>query len=431
MSEQPKKLSTKSIILITVILPVVVIIISSIAIVITARSAAEQKTFDISQLDALPPVIENAPDTAEKAAELTESLITDAVSSGLLKFTGNVTASFQDIKTENESITSVLSFAAASMSAKCTELYETVSNKYGEDASHITELLPGGVPDEFTAEINDGVLVLTMSYTKVFPNMYFLNDDSAAVKMFRLSNSGVFSSVNESFTPGCCVFTLSADCSDGRIISYSVDRSYSYSSHITFVNSLEAAGSVNLEMKLAVREDYSFSYAGIAIEQTQISLTENGYEALTVTPFVEEGLSEDEYSLEFISSDPSVVTVDANGQIEAVKISDKPVEVSVKLHYLGKDFSDSCTVYVVKAVERVNISETELTLKTGSEFTLSAEVTPDDATVKTVEYYSSDESVARVTKDGKVTAVGKGTAVISAVNVQALIASECTVTVTE
>lgn len=431
MSEQKKKLSTKSIILITAILPVVVIVISSIAIIITARSAAEQKTFDIYALNAPAPVIENIPETKNDAEALLNKLTEDAVSSGLLKYSGNVNVSFENINTDNEGLSSVLSFAASSMSAKCTELYEGVSIKYGEDASHINGLLPGGAPEEFTAEINDGIITLTMNYKKVFPNMYFIQDDSAAVKMFKLSNSGVFSSSNESFTPELCVFTLTADCSDGRLISYSVARTYNYSSYITFVNSLDAVGSAALDMKVVFNEHYDFSYAGIYIEQDQVTLTKNGFEALTVTPLVEEGLSEDEYSLEFVSSDPSVVTVDENGQVEAQKISDKPVEISVKLNYLGRDFTDSCTVYVVNEVERVNISDAELTLKKGEEYTLSAEVSPDNATVKTVEYYSSDETVVKVTKDGRITAVGKGTAVISAVNVQSLIASECIVTVTE
>lgn len=431
MSEQQKKLSVKSIVLITVILPIVVIAVSSVAIYFTARSAAEQKTFDISQLNSQPPVIENIPDTEEKAIDLMNTLIEDAVSSGLLKFTGNVNVSFENIETENDSIASILSFAAPSMSGKCAELYDSVSIKYGEDASHITGILPGGAPDEFNAEINDGIITLTMNYTEVFPNMYFLNDDLAAVEMFKLSNSGVFSSVNKGFTSELCVFTLTASCSDGKLMSCSVQRTYNYSSYITFINSLADMGSTNLSMKLVFTESYDFSYAGIDIEQKQISLTKNGFEALTVTPFTEEGLSEEEYSLEFISSDPSVATVDENGQVEAVGISDKPAEITVKLNYLGKEFTDSCTVYVVKAVERVNVSEPQLELKAGEQFTINAEVTPDDATVKTFIYYSSDESVAEVSDNGVITAVGKGTAVVSVISTQSLISAECTVTVTE
>lgn len=430
MSEQPKKLNLKSIILVTVVLPVIVIAISSVAIYFTASSAAEQKTFDISLLEKDPPVIGEAPRSESEAEKLIVNLFNEAVESGLLKFTGDTRVSFEEIKTENEAVGEILSFAASSMSDKCSELYEDTSIKYGEDASHILSLLPGSAPGDFTAEIKDGILNLTMTYTKSFNNMYFINADRTMVEMFRLSNEPVFSCVNKSPVLTSCEFTLKADCSDGELISYGMKRVYDYSTYITFVNSLAAMGTTRLQMNMVVSENYDFSYAGISIEQEQMSLTKNGYEALSVIPFVEEGLSEDEYSLEFISSDPSVATVDENGQVEAVKISDKPVEITVKLNYLGRDFSDTCTVYVVKAVEKIKISDSEITLKPGEEKTVSAEVSPDDATVKDVIYYSSDESVVTVSEDGKITAVGQGTAVVSAISRQSLISAECNVTVT-
>ena len=83
MSIADKKLNVKSIVLITVILPVVVIILSSIAIVITASSAVEQKTFDMSLVSNITPEIEKAPETPEEALIFTEKVIDTAVGSGI------------------------------------------------------------------------------------------------------------------------------------------------------------------------------------------------------------------------------------------------------------------------------------------------------------------------------------------------------------
>ncbi|MDE7181679.1 MAG: Ig-like domain-containing protein [Clostridia bacterium] len=64
-------------------------------------------------------------------------------------------------------------------------------------------------------------------------------------------------------------------------------------------------------------------------------------------------------------------------------------------------------------VTGVTLSKQTLTLEEGEEATLTATVTPDNATDKTVEWTSSAPSVATVT-NGKVKAVAKGTATITA-----------------
>ncbi len=66
------------------------------------------------------------------------------------------------------------------------------------------------------------------------------------------------------------------------------------------------------------------------------------------------------------------------------------------------------------AVESVSLNRTELNLNTGAEETLSATVTPANATDKTVTWTSSAPSVATVDQNGKVTAVAGGSANITA-----------------
>ena len=83
------------------------------------------------------------------------------------------------------------------------------------------------------------------------------------------------------------------------------------------------------------------------------------------------------------------------------------------------------------AATGISLNRTSLELKQGASATLIATVTPSDVTDKTVKWSTSDGSVATVDAYGNVTAVGKGTAVISAWSKEnARIKATCTVNVT-
>lgn len=91
------------------------------------------------------------------------------------------------------------------------------------------------------------------------------------------------------------------------------------------------------------------------------------------------------------------------------------------------------TPVVVKAavtdipVESVSLDKTELKLAKGGNAKLTATVNPADATDKTVTWTTSKDKVAAVAADGTVTAVGEGTAVITATAGGKT--AQCTVTV--
>ena len=79
-------------------------------------------------------------------------------------------------------------------------------------------------------------------------------------------------------------------------------------------------------------------------------------------------------------------------------------------------------------VAKVTLNKTSLELYKGDEIKLVAEVTPDDATDKTLTWSSTRPAVATVDNDGKVTAVAEGEAIITAKSKNNITAS-CTVTV--
>lgn len=82
------------------------------------------------------------------------------------------------------------------------------------------------------------------------------------------------------------------------------------------------------------------------------------------------------------------------------------------------------------AVSAIAVNPTTAAVKPGATVTLSATVTPEDATDKTITWSSSDEKVATV-DGGKVTGVAEGTATITATTKSGDKTATCAVTVSE
>ena len=71
-------------------------------------------------------------------------------------------------------------------------------------------------------------------------------------------------------------------------------------------------------------------------------------------------------------------------------------------------------VTITVPVTSIKLNKSSVTLKKGETSQLTATVSPDNATNKTVTYSSSNTKVAKVSSSGKITAVGGGTATITA-----------------
>ena len=114
----------------------------------------------------------------------------------------------------------------------------------------------------------------------------------------------------------------------------------------------------------------------------------------------------------FTSSNPSVVTVDKNGNVKAVGAGSATVTAS----FAGSDkynVAENVTVPVtVKKIDTsISVDEKSLELKFGDDSSVTAKLTPADA--GKVTFTSSNSSVVTVDADGKVKAVGVGSATIT------------------
>ncbi|MBQ7985707.1 MAG: Ig-like domain-containing protein, partial [Clostridia bacterium] len=124
----------------------------------------------------------------------------------------------------------------------------------------------------------------------------------------------------------------------------------------------------------------------------------------------------------------SIVSIDENGKATANGIGTTTITVTTE----EGGYTNSCTVVVEPQpikVTGVSLSSEALTLAIPGTNTLVATVTPADATDKTVKWSSSNPAIATVSSSGKVTAVGLGTATITATTQDGQFTAECIVTV--
>ena len=159
----------------------------------------------------------------------------------------------------------------------------------------------------------------------------------------------------------------------------------------------------------------------ITLSETSLVLVEEQTYELTATVYPEDSTEE---TFTWESSAPDVVSVE-DGLLTALKPGQADITVS------AGEVSAVCKVTVEKKfvpVSSVKLDKPSLDLVKGESVTLVATVLPSDATDPSVAWTSSDEAVASVDNAGKVTAVGGGSAVISAKAGD--ITATCAVTVT-
>ena len=135
-------------------------------------------------------------------------------------------------------------------------------------------------------------------------------------------------------------------------------------------------------------------------------------------------------SVTWRSSNEKMATVDDKGVVTAVGVGVVLIHVVPISNIYTR--SDRCIVTInakTIAVTGVTLNKTSLDMKVGDSETLTATVAPTDATNKAVTWKSSNESVATVDDNGKVTAVADGEATITATTTDGEKTAECKVTV--
>lgn len=185
-----------------------------------------------------------------------------------------------------------------------------------------------------------------------------------------------------------------------------------------------ALSQVGYETAISVSNYVNGGFANsLFMDATEKRISVNDEFQLTCTVNPDSSLK---HNLVWESSDVSVASVDASGNVKGLKAGTAVIVVKTR------DGSNMafCTVSVCdSSVKGVRVSLEELELKSGDVATLTAYIEPEDADNKNITWNSSDSFVATV-EEGVVTAKYPGTAYISAMTDEGNYIATCKVVVT-
>ena len=173
--------------------------------------------------------------------------------------------------------------------------------------------------------------------------------------------------------------------------------------------------------KVTVKGQETVPVASVELNQTTLELKAGNTATLTATVKPENATSKE---VTWTSDKPEIAAVDG-GKVTA------KAEGTATITAKAGEKTATCTVTVTKAdvaVESVTLNQSSLELKAGNNTTLTATVSPESATDKTVTWTSDKPEIAAV-DGGKVTAKAEGTATITAKAGDKT--ATCTVTVTK
>ena len=154
----------------------------------------------------------------------------------------------------------------------------------------------------------------------------------------------------------------------------------------------------------------SYPVTGIKVSQDTLMLTKKDETAQLSAEVVPSYA--DNTRVTWKSSDESVVTVDEKGKVTAVGNGTATITVtSVSGNYTA---TVAVTVKIPVEIEKISIeAEKETLTKIGESTELKVKIEPENADAQKLIWKSGDEMIAAVDENGKVTAIGNGTVIIT------------------
>ncbi len=180
---------------------------------------------------------------------------------------------------------------------------------------------------------------------------------------------------------------------------YLGDKKYDFNTKVTSDMTLEARWESTKTAKVT----------GVSLDQTSVTILPNGSVRLLAT--IEPSDAKDT-NIIWTSSNDSIATVDSNGQVTAHALGTAVITAITT----DGNHKATCSVTVsenVISVTGISFSKSTLELSTNDVVSINATITPANATNKGIIWSSSNNKVVKVV-NGKVVAIGAGTAIITA-----------------
>ena len=344
-----------------------------------------------------------------------------------------ITASFAGNDKYNEAENVTVNVTVSKIDTKITVNTDSLDLKVGNETTVKGTLTPSGAgkvsymsnnDSVVTVDENTGKVTAVSEGTATIIVYYDGNDDynmaddvTISVTVSKIDTSievnkksldlkvGKDSTVTAKLTPadaGAITFTSSDESvvtvdKNGKVKAVSEGSA-------TITASYAGSDKYNAAKDVTVDVTVSLNDAKVTAKDITLNVGDNDTIAAVTTP---KGLE-----VIYTPDNSGVVTVDEDGVVTAVKAGTAKITLTVGGDGQYAKNSTTVTVTVKKIDTSIEVDEKSLDLKVGDDSSVAAKLSPADA--GNVVFTSSDESVVTVDKDGKVTAVGAGSATVTA-----------------
>ena len=186
---------------------------------------------------------------------------------------------------------------------------------------------------------------------------------------------------------------------NGNTVSYTVNKNVS-------VNQRDASITINYENDSKVFKVIQTGHpvTELTLNKTSVTLFAGESEILAASVFPMDA------RIQWSSTSPAVASVDQNGKVTGL---DNGTAIIIVASADGTKTA-TCMVTVIVPVTGVSLDRSSAEIIKGESITLTATVSPSNATDKNVIWTSSDPSVATVSQSGVITAVKAGSTTVIA-----------------
>ncbi len=266
-----------------------------------------------------------------------------------------------------------------------------------------------------------GLLDTSMTFIiPVYENMQTLPTQNPNIeeKDFTLENTKVYCNANN------------VNIRTGPTTSYEVITTLNHLDKMTRIAKGKQAGEkwdkVILENGIVgyIYQTYVTKQEFVPIEKIEVTienkvLQKGERKQLQVTILPQEA---NQQKIQYISSDPKVATVDAQGYIQAIRSGNTTVTVKSQ----ENDVQAQITITVYSKVEEIVWDQKEIYMQVGDTLQIHATVKPEDANDKTISYSSQNQEIATIQEQGIITAKQEGeTILIATANENPNIQAKC------
>ena len=174
----------------------------------------------------------------------------------------------------------------------------------------------------------------------------------------------------------------------------------------------------------STREPEEINTTGVKLDNKSIVLDLNGEKTIKLNATPTPSNANKNTTMKWTSKKKKVATVTQNGTVTGKAVGNSTIMASTPN---GK--SAECLAVCQAKITGITINPVNASIQIGKTIQLTAEATPSTVTEK-ITWKTNNEDVAKVNRNGIVTAVGNGKTIIIAQNPSGTIMATCTITVT-